>query len=115
MLEILLKKNIDVNSIADDNTSPLHYACATGLIFFSNLSWIQTVYILNRSKIIIVLGNPKMVQLLLDNGAGVNTNLKDSIGETPLMYAAHGTGKGNQEFQQTDLKIICFLYRIYFQ
>lgn len=32
MLEILIKKGIDVNSIAQDNTSPLHYACATGLI-----------------------------------------------------------------------------------
>lgn len=30
MLRILLKKDIMINSIADDKTIPLHYACATG-------------------------------------------------------------------------------------
>lgn len=35
IIGILLKKNMDVNSIADDKTTPLHYACATGLHFSS--------------------------------------------------------------------------------
>lgn len=38
MLTMLLKRNIDVNSIADDMTSPLHYACATGLHFNASFS-----------------------------------------------------------------------------
>lgn len=33
-----------------------------------------------------------MVRLLLDAGALFNVNLKDSNGDTPLMYAAYGTG-----------------------
>lgn len=40
ILKILLQKNIDVNSIAKDNTTPLDYASSTGLnnlaIFDSN-------------------------------------------------------------------------------
>lgn len=45
-----------------------------------------------------VSGNPEMVQLLLDSGAGENVNLKDSAGDTPIIYAAYGTGAGDQEF-----------------
>lgn len=33
ILIILLKRNADINWIADDNSTPLHYACATGLRF----------------------------------------------------------------------------------
>lgn len=36
-----------------------------------------------------------MVRMLLDSGLGANINLRDSTGDTPIMYAAHGTGKGN--------------------
>lgn len=36
-----------------------------------------------------------MVRMLLDAGAGVNVNFKDSAGDTPIMYAAYGTGEGN--------------------
>lgn len=35
-----------------------------------------------------------MVQLLLDSGANANINLKDSQGDTPLMYASFGLGRG---------------------
>lgn len=31
MLKILLQKEANVNSIASDNTTPLHFACATGM------------------------------------------------------------------------------------
>lgn len=37
IVRILLKKGMDVNSKADDDTTPLHYACATGLLVNSNL------------------------------------------------------------------------------
>lgn len=37
-----------------------------------------------------------MVQLLFDSGAGLNVNKKDSVGNTPIVYAAYGTGEGNQ-------------------
>lgn len=40
-----------------------------------------------------------MVQLLLDAGAGFNVNLKDSAGDTPIIYAAYGTGNGKQDIQ----------------
>lgn len=40
-----------------------------------------------------------MVRLLLDAGAAVNVNFKDSNGDTAIMYAAYGTGGGNVEFQ----------------
>lgn len=39
-----------------------------------------------------------MVELLLDSGAGVNVNLRDSTGDTSIMYAAYGTGEGNIDF-----------------
>lgn len=42
--------------------------------------------------------NPEMVQLLLNAGAGTNVNLKDSTGDTPIMYAAYGIGEGSHEF-----------------
>lgn len=45
-----------------------------------------------------VLGNPEMVQLLLDKGAGASVNFKDSAGDTAIIYAAYGTGRGSQEF-----------------
>lgn len=38
-----------------------------------------------------------MVRLLLESGAGNNVNLKDSTGDTPIMYAAYGIGAGNHE------------------
>lgn len=31
MLKILLEKEANVNLIASDNTTPLHFACATGI------------------------------------------------------------------------------------
>lgn len=94
ILRILLKKNIDVNSIAADKTSPLHYACATGLHF-------KSILVLNLNCLLtekfFVSGNPDMVQLLLDSGANTHINLQDTIGDTPLMYAAYGSGAGNQQ------------------
>lgn len=32
--------------------------------------------------------------MLLDSGAGSKINQRDSTGDTPIMYAAYGTGKG---------------------
>lgn len=93
IIRILLKKDMDVNLIADDKTTPLHYACATGFHFSSTFIHYVCFYILNQLKRI-VLGNPEMVQLLLDAGAKTNINLKDSQGDTPLMYATFGLGRG---------------------
>lgn len=82
MLRILLRKDMSVNSIADDKTSPLHYSCATG--------------------------NPDMVQLLLNSGADVNVNLKDSVGETPIIYAAYASTKGDRESWKCDIIVSIF-------
>lgn len=51
-----------------------------------------------------------MVRLLLDAGAVFNVNLRDSTGDTPIMYAAYGTGEGNQKFwpEQINFSISCF-------
>lgn len=46
-------------------------------------------------------GNPNMVQLLLDSDSSVNVNLRDSTGDTPIMYAAYGVGEGSNN------KLIC--------
>lgn len=32
--------------------------------------------------------------MLLDSGAGAKINARDSTGDTAIMYAAYGTGKG---------------------
>lgn len=72
ILRTLIQKGANVNAIAKDNTTPLDFAASTG--------------------------NPNMVQLLLDSGAGYNINLKDSTGDTPIMYAAQGTGESNHDF-----------------
>lgn len=37
-----------------------------------------------------------MVAMLLDSGADTNVNLKDSAGDSALIYAAYGTGEGIQ-------------------
>lgn len=46
----------------------------------------------------IVVGNPEMVRLLLDGGAGASVNFKDSIGDTSIIYAAYGMGEGKHKF-----------------
>lgn len=78
ILRTLIQKGANVNAIAKDNTTPLDFAASTG--------------------------NPNMVQLLLDSGAGYNINLKDSTGDTPIMYAAQGTGESNHDFQRFRFK-----------
>lgn len=104
IIDILLKKGMDVNSKADDKTTPLHYACATGLRF-SSISVFQIYslcfYISNRLKSVF-LGNPDMVKMLLEKGASENINLKDSVGDTPLMYATFGAAQGNRESKYFD-------------
>lgn len=42
------------------------------------------------------LGNPDMVKMLLDEGAGEYVNHRDSAGDTPIMYAAYGKGQGTE-------------------
>lgn len=54
----------------------------------------EFVYISIKPKSIIP-GNPEMVKLLLDSGADINVNLKDSAGDSPIIYAAYGIGEGN--------------------
>ncbi|XP_037029495.1 ankyrin-1-like [Bradysia coprophila] len=78
ILRILLRKGVTVNAVARDHTTPLVYAATTG--------------------------NPDMVQLLLDSGAGVNVNLRDSTGDTPIMYAAYGSGEDRLKVFQLLLK-----------
>lgn len=46
-----------------------------------------------------------MVQLLLDSGAGNNVNLKDSVGDTAIMYAAYGKGAGNRYKYGNELRV----------
>lgn len=94
MIKILLENDINVNSIASDNTIPLDYACATG-ININSIVDLNTYYFDQK---LLSPGNPEMIQLLLDFGAGVYVNLKDSAGDTPIIYAAYGTGEGSQEF-----------------
>ena len=41
-----------------------------------------------------------MVQLLLDS-KDVDVNMRDSTGDTPIMYAAYGKGKGKNSYTPT--------------
>lgn len=96
MLEFLLQKGAEVNAIASDNTTPLDYAASTGMNRSESL--IKHNFI-RPKRILWFLGNMEMVRLLLDAGAAVNVNFKDSNGDTAIMYAAYGTGGGNVDFQ----------------
>lgn len=47
-----------------------------------------------------ISGNPHMVQLLLDS-KDIDVNIRDSTGDTPIMYAAYGKGIGNNSYTPT--------------
>lgn len=44
--------------------------------------------------------------MLLDSGAGAKINARDSTGDTAIMYAAYGTGKGKHWWQMTHRKCL---------
>jgi ankyrin repeat protein len=62
ILELLLKKDLDVNATNDEGKSALHFACAEG--------------------------NDDIVYLLIQNGADIN--LLDNDSKSPIYYAIKG-------------------------
>lgn len=54
-----------------------------------------------------------MVQMLLDSGAGSKINQRDSTGDTPIMYAAYGTGKGKSRALPSYLEFLNLTFHIF--